>query len=208
MTLSHGKRSHGPDLIGDFRAEVGVAAQRRRRVHGSDGASALLCQQSRSACIESCQGATKRRCPLQRPEPVYVPDGKLLGGNLGLSVTIPAAYVNYEAQIGVGSLASREVNGWGFGDVIPKFENRTHGDSTLASPTVRFLTPTAASAADVHRHCATPSRLGLPPSNVKLAAGTEGDASREKIMASAVDPLPGGKLRARQGSSSARRTGR
>jgi hypothetical protein len=54
---------------------------------------------------------------------LYVPDGKLLGGNLGLSVTIPAGYVNYEATIGVGSLAaSREVNGWGFGDVIPRVQ--------------------------------------------------------------------------------------
>jgi hypothetical protein len=30
---------------------------------------------------------------------LYVPDRKLLGGNLGLSVTIPAAYVNYEAYM-------------------------------------------------------------------------------------------------------------
>jgi len=61
---------------------------------------------------------------------LYVPDRKLLGGNLGLSVTIPVAYVNYEATIGVGPLAaSRDVNGWGFGDVIPRVQlGWQHGD--------------------------------------------------------------------------------
>ena len=37
---------------------------------------------------------------------LYVPERKLFGGNLGLSVTIPYGHVNYLAQIGVGSLAS------------------------------------------------------------------------------------------------------
>jgi hypothetical protein len=54
---------------------------------------------------------------------LYVPDGKLLGGNLGLSVTIPAAYVNYEASVQVGRRAAfSEINGWGFGDVIPRVQ--------------------------------------------------------------------------------------
>ena len=54
---------------------------------------------------------------------LYVPDRKVLDGNLGLSVTIPFGYVNYDATIGVGGLAaSREVNGWGFGDVIPRVQ--------------------------------------------------------------------------------------
>jgi hypothetical protein len=52
---------------------------------------------------------------------LYVPDRKLFGGNLGLSVTIPAGYINIDASIAAGPLAtSREVNGWGFGDVIPR----------------------------------------------------------------------------------------
>jgi hypothetical protein len=61
---------------------------------------------------------------------LYVPDRKLLGGNLGLSVTIPAGYINIDASIGAGSLAaSREVNGWGFGDVIPRVQlGWQHGD--------------------------------------------------------------------------------
>jgi hypothetical protein len=54
---------------------------------------------------------------------LYVPDRKLLGGNLGLSVTIPFAYVDYQASIGVGGLAAtRDVNGWGFGNVIPRVQ--------------------------------------------------------------------------------------
>jgi hypothetical protein len=54
---------------------------------------------------------------------LYVPDRKLLGGNLGLSVTVPFAYVNYEASVHVGPLAAfREVNGWGLGDIIPRVQ--------------------------------------------------------------------------------------
>jgi len=54
---------------------------------------------------------------------LYVPDRKLFGGNLGLSVTIPAGYINIDASVSAGSLAaSREVNGWGFGDVIPRVQ--------------------------------------------------------------------------------------
>jgi hypothetical protein len=45
---------------------------------------------------------------------LYVPERKLFGGNLGLSVTIPVSHVNYLAGIGVGSLAAtQEVAGWG-----------------------------------------------------------------------------------------------
>jgi hypothetical protein len=52
---------------------------------------------------------------------LYVPDRKLLGGNLGLSVSVPVAYVNYEASVQVGQSAGfRQVNGWGLGDVIPR----------------------------------------------------------------------------------------
>ena len=54
---------------------------------------------------------------------LYVPERKLFGGNLGLSVTIPGDHVNYLAQIGVGSLApSQEVAGWGLGDIVPRVQ--------------------------------------------------------------------------------------
>ena len=54
---------------------------------------------------------------------LYVPDTKVLGGNLGLSVTIPFGYVDYDAFITTGSVSAfRDVNGWGFGDVIPRVQ--------------------------------------------------------------------------------------
>ena len=54
---------------------------------------------------------------------LYVPNGKLLGGNLGLSMTIPFGYTNLDAFLTTGSAtAFREVNGWGFGDVIPRVQ--------------------------------------------------------------------------------------
>jgi hypothetical protein len=54
---------------------------------------------------------------------LYVPDRKVLGGNLGLSMTVPVGYINIDATVGAGPHeASRETNGWGFGDVIPKVQ--------------------------------------------------------------------------------------
>ena len=52
---------------------------------------------------------------------LYVPNRKVLGGNLGLSITVPVGHVDLEATVGVGPLVgSRAVDGWGFGDVVPK----------------------------------------------------------------------------------------
>jgi hypothetical protein len=52
---------------------------------------------------------------------LYVPNRKLFGGNLGIAVTIPVSYVDYDATIGVGRLqTSLDTNGWGLGDVIPR----------------------------------------------------------------------------------------
>jgi hypothetical protein len=54
---------------------------------------------------------------------LYVPDTKVFGGNLGLSVIIPFGYVAYDAFITTGSAtAFRDVHGWGFGDVIPRVQ--------------------------------------------------------------------------------------
>jgi hypothetical protein len=52
---------------------------------------------------------------------LYVPERKLFGGNLGLSVTIPTGHVDVEATVG-GPLVtvSREVDGWGLGDIVSK----------------------------------------------------------------------------------------
>jgi hypothetical protein len=52
---------------------------------------------------------------------LYVPERKIFGGNLGLSVSIPVGHINLEADLAVGPLsASREVNGWGLGDIVPR----------------------------------------------------------------------------------------
>jgi hypothetical protein len=52
---------------------------------------------------------------------LYVPDRKVFGGNLGLSVTLPVGHNDVEATLGVGPFtASREVDGWGFGDVVSR----------------------------------------------------------------------------------------
>jgi hypothetical protein len=54
---------------------------------------------------------------------LYVPDRKVLGGNLGLSVTVPVANNNLEATIGIGPLALlREVEGWGLGDITSRVQ--------------------------------------------------------------------------------------
>jgi hypothetical protein len=54
---------------------------------------------------------------------LYVPERKLFGGSLGLSVTIPVSHVDYLAGIGIGSLAAtQEVAGWGLGDIVPRAE--------------------------------------------------------------------------------------
>jgi len=61
---------------------------------------------------------------------LYVPDRKLFGGNLGLSITVPSGFVDYRASVEVLSLGfSREVSGWGMGDVIPRVQlGWQHGD--------------------------------------------------------------------------------
>jgi hypothetical protein len=52
---------------------------------------------------------------------LYVPERKLFGGNFGLSVTVPASYIDIAATVGVSSFAaSRAVDGWGFSDVTSK----------------------------------------------------------------------------------------
>ena len=54
---------------------------------------------------------------------LYVPDGKVLGGNLGVSVTLPAGHAHVEATLGVGPLSVfREVDGWGLGDIVPRVQ--------------------------------------------------------------------------------------
>ena len=53
---------------------------------------------------------------------LYVPERRLWGGNLGLSVTVPVGHIAADATVGVAPLPpiSREVDGWGLGDVVTR----------------------------------------------------------------------------------------
>ena len=50
---------------------------------------------------------------------MYVPETKVLGANLGLSVTIPVGHIEIDARVTgpLGNTVSEAVDGWGFGDV-------------------------------------------------------------------------------------------
>jgi hypothetical protein len=63
---------------------------------------------------------------------LYVRQSKVLGGNLGLSLTVPVGRDEIEATI-AGPLGlvsvSRAKEGWGFGDIVPKVQlGWQHGD--------------------------------------------------------------------------------
>jgi len=74
---------------------------------------------------------------------LYVPDRKLFGGNLGLSLTVPIGHVDIEAMIGVGGLAaSREVDGWGLGDIIPKAQLGWQNGAFSHTAYIQAVTPT------------------------------------------------------------------
>ena len=53
---------------------------------------------------------------------LYVPERKFLGGNFGLSVTVPVGHVDIDATVGIppGPAISREADGWGLGDIVSK----------------------------------------------------------------------------------------
>lgn len=55
---------------------------------------------------------------------LFVPPGKLLGGYFGVSVDIPAGYVDYRASATgpLGNTISAETSGGGFGDTNLKFQ--------------------------------------------------------------------------------------
>jgi hypothetical protein len=57
---------------------------------------------------------------------LYVPARKVLGGNLGLAVTVPIGHLDVDATVG---LLSRETDGWGFGDITSRAQlGWQHGD--------------------------------------------------------------------------------
>jgi hypothetical protein len=53
---------------------------------------------------------------------LYVPERKLFGGNLGFGVTVPAGHIDLDATISSPIPGSRDVDGWGLGDIITRMQ--------------------------------------------------------------------------------------
>jgi len=54
---------------------------------------------------------------------LYVAKQTVLGGRLGLAVTVPVGHVDLEAGFGVGPLvATRQTSGWGLGDITTRVQ--------------------------------------------------------------------------------------
>jgi hypothetical protein len=84
-----------------------------------------------------------RRLLYQRLDVLYVPERKVLGGNLGLSVTVPIGHIDIEAALGVGPFsASREVSGWGLGDIVPRAQLGWQAGDLSYSVWLQAVTPT------------------------------------------------------------------
>ncbi len=61
---------------------------------------------------------------------LYVPSTQILGGNLGLSVTVPVGHLDIKATVDTDqNTVSRQTDGWGLGDTVPKLQlGWQHGD--------------------------------------------------------------------------------
>jgi len=55
---------------------------------------------------------------------LYVPERKLFGGNMGLSLTVPVNFVDYSGTLTgpLNNSITRSVDGWGMGDVVSRFQ--------------------------------------------------------------------------------------
>ena len=53
---------------------------------------------------------------------LYVPERKILGGQPGISVTVPVGYIDLNAQLTgpLGNTVRQQTDGWGFGDVTTR----------------------------------------------------------------------------------------
>src|SRR5262249_54921119 len=107
---------------------------------------------------------------------LYVPDRKVLGGNLGLSVSVPFGHVDFLLGLSAGAASvSREVDGWGLGDVVPRVQlgwqngdlattiwlqtvTRPRADTTWAQGALAFATILAICTAGILQLTARPSR--------------------------------------------------
>jgi hypothetical protein len=70
---------------------------------------------------------------------LYVPQRKVLGGSLGLSVTVPVGHMDVDATIGP---FSREVDGWGLGDIIPRAQLGWQRGAWAYTAYLQVVTPT------------------------------------------------------------------
>ena len=80
---------------------------------------------------------------------LYVPNAKILDGEIGLSVTAPAGYVNYDASVlgPRGNIVTAQTNGTGYGDMVLRVQlGWTSGDFSqtvhlmYVAPTGRYQT--------------------------------------------------------------------
>jgi hypothetical protein len=75
---------------------------------------------------------------------LYVPERKVFGGNLGLSVTVPVGYVDIRADVGIPPLPTvhREVDGWGLGDIVPRMQLGWDNGALSHTVWIQGVTPT------------------------------------------------------------------
>jgi hypothetical protein len=74
---------------------------------------------------------------------LYVVPGKMWGGNLGMSVTVPVGRVDIDATISAGPLTrSSGVDGWGLGDIVPKAQLGWHHGDFSHTLYLQVVTPT------------------------------------------------------------------
>ena len=74
---------------------------------------------------------------------LYVPERKVMGGNLGLGVTVPVGHIDIEASLAVGPFApSRQVDGWGLGDVVPRAQLGWRAGDLAHTVWLQGVTPT------------------------------------------------------------------
>jgi len=74
---------------------------------------------------------------------LFVPQGQLLGGLFGASVTVPAGYVDYKASAsGIGGTVTNEVSGGGLGDTDFKFQLGWDGESFSHTAYFLMVVPT------------------------------------------------------------------
>lgn len=74
---------------------------------------------------------------------LYVLQQKILGGNLGLSVTVPVGYVDIDAEVSaLGATLQRSTDGDGLADIVGKIQLGWHHENFAHTVYVQGLAPT------------------------------------------------------------------